>query len=310
MPAFVSRRPLLLALFAGIPATALAAPETQDGVAARSIELTADTLGQELAVRISPNRTTSLVFDTPLLVGGVRVEQREHFRSVTVDEAAGLITLLPSGELPAEEQLSLTVRFVDDAVPESVTIQLVPHPNGAEPQVQVFRQARSAESYKQEARREHERAERCESELKRTRAEQRSPGGLVGLFELGLMGRGKVVAVRDVFAFIPQRPDNPFKVRSAFSYRAEQWKRVAVELELDNLSSQPWKMEKAELVGPKGARPRVLRVWPLEFLAAGEMRRVVVEAEAQEEDTRGAFILKLTEAGGSRTLTFRGVTFP
>jgi uncharacterized protein (TIGR02268 family) len=249
------------------------------------------------------------VFDTPLLPGGVRVERRERFRSVTVDETAGLITLLPSGALTAEETLSLTVRFADGAIPESVTFQLVPHPTGAESQVQVFRQARSANFYKQEARMERERAKRCDAELERTRAEQRSPGGLVGLLESGLMGGGKVVAVRETFASIPQRLDNPFQVRTAFSYRAEQWKRVAVELELDNQSPEPWKIEGAELVGAKGARPRVLRVWPLEPLAAGEKRRVMVEAEAPE-DTRGAFILKLMEAGGSRTLTFRGVMFP
>jgi uncharacterized protein (TIGR02268 family) len=310
MSALVSRRPLLLALFAGIPVNALASPEAQNGVAARSIELTPNTSGQELLVRISPNRTTSLVFDTPLLPGGVWVEQRERFRSMTVDEAAGLVTLLPSGALSTEEQLSLTVRFADDAVPESVTFQLVPHSTWTEPLVQVFRQARSAESYKQEARREHERAERCEAELKRTQAEQRSPGGLVGLLDSGLMGWGEGVAVRDTFASIPQRPDSLFKVRSAFTYRANQWKRVAVELQMDNMSPQPWKMGKAELVGTKGSRLRVLRAWPLEPLAAGEMRRVLVEAEAPEADTRGAFILELPEAGGTRTLTFRGVTFP
>ncbi len=310
MSALFSRRPLLLALIGGVPVTALAAPETQDGGAVRSIELTPTTSGQDLQVRISPNRTTSLVFDTPLSPGGVRVEHRELFRSVMVDEATGLVTLLPSGELTEEETLSLTVRLADDAIPKSVIFQLVPHPTGAESQVQVFRRARYAESYKQEARRERERAERCEAELERTQTEQRNPGGLVGLLESGLMGWGEGVAVRDTFASIPQRPGNPFKVRNAFTYRANQWKRVAVELELDNLSPQPWRVESAELMGAKGARPRVLHIWPLEPLAPGEKRRVVVEAEAPETDTRGAFILKLTEASGMRTLTFRGVTFP
>ena len=66
----------------------------------------------------------------------------------------------------------------------------------------------------------------------------------------------------------------------------------------------------AELVGAKGARPRVLRVWPPEPLAPGEIRRVVVEAQAPGTDTRGAFVLRLAEAGGPRTVTLRGVTFP
>jgi hypothetical protein len=35
-----------------------------------------------------------------------------------------------------------------------------------------------------------------------------------------------------------------------------------------------------------------------------------VEAEASEADSQGAFILNLVEEGGSRLVTFRGVTFP
>lgn len=37
---------------------------------------------------------------------------------------------------------------------------------------------------------------------------------------------------------------------------------------------------------------------------------MVVEAEATAEEARGTFTLKVWEAGGTRTVTIGGVTFP
>jgi hypothetical protein len=54
----------------------------------------------------------------------------------------------------------------------------------------------------------------------------------------------------------------------------------------------------------------VLRVWQPEPLPPEGKKRVVVEAEATEEQTRGTFLLKLGETSGPRTITLRGVTFP
>lgn len=190
----------------------------------------------------------------------------------------------------------LTVRSADGAVPESVTFWLVGHSIRAEQQVQVHRQTRSSESYQREARQERERAKQCEARLERARVEQKSLGGLPGAIETGLVGGGQGLMGQELFSSIAQQPGESLWVRKAFSYRAERTSQVAMELELENRGTQPWTVEGAELVGKQGARPLGLEV--------------MVVAEAKKEDVQGTFILKLGEAGGPRTVTPRGVTFP
>jgi uncharacterized protein (TIGR02268 family) len=202
------------------------------------------------------------------------------------------------------------VRFADGAVPASVTFSLVVHPTRAEPQVNVYRQPRSAESFQQEARQEHERAERCEARLAQTQTEQKSPGSLIGLIDSGLVVGNKGIAARDISNITRQPPGEALKRTEAYSYRAEG--RVAVALVVDNTSAQPWTVdaEGAALVGRGGVRLRVLRVWQPEPIPPGEIGRVVVEVEATEEQARGTYVLRLGEANGPRTVTLRGVTFP
>ncbi|WP_257456268.1 DUF2381 family protein [Archangium lipolyticum] len=309
MPCPLPTAPLLLALLATTPVLAEPSSEIWDAVAARHLELTADSSGQVHEVRISPGLTTTLVFNAPLLRGGVVLEARERFRAMTVDEATGIVTFLPSGALPPGTQPLLTVRFADGAVPASVTFRLVVHPTRAEPQVNVYREPRSAESFQLEARQERERAERCEAWLAQTQTEQKSPGGIAGLIDSGLVGK-KGIAAQDIYDTTRQLPGEALKRNNAYSYRAEG--RVVVALAVENTSAQSWTVdaEGVTLVGKGGAPLRVLRVWQPEPLPPGGRRRVVVEAEATEEQARGAYVLRMGEANGPRTITLRGVTFP
>jgi uncharacterized protein (TIGR02268 family) len=299
---------LLLALLSTAPASAQPVPESWEMVAVRHLELTADKTEQEHEVGISPLLITTLVFNAPLQRGGVVVEGREHFRAVTVDEAAGFVALLPAGALPPGKHLRLTVRFADDALPASATFRLVVHATRAEPQVNVYRQPRSCESYQQEARQERERAERCEARL--VQAEQQHPRGLTGLFADKLMEGDKGVPARDLIETIKLRPDETLRVGQAHSYRALG--RVAVAMELENTSSEPWAVDGngARLAGKGGKQLHVLRVWPLEPIPPDERRHVFVEAETTEEEARGTYVLQLVDVNGLRTLTVRGVTFP
>jgi len=300
------RRPLLLALLAGVPATAQPASEQRDTTSERHLELTADSTGQQPEVRITPGRATTLVFNAPLLRGGVQVED-ERLVALAVNEVRSLVTLLPSDSPPPDKPLSLTVRFADGAVPERVTFRLVPH-SRAERQVRVYRQPRSVDSYKQEAEQERERAERCEAELARTQAEQPHAEGLVGPFGAGLVGRG--LGLQEKTLTITQRPGEPLRVTDAFSYRAEFAERVVVELWVTHTGHQPWALEGAELRNTQGTRLNVLRVWPSQPISPGDIRQLVVEAEATKEQSRGTFLLELREAGGAGTVTVRGATFP
>jgi hypothetical protein len=74
---------------------------------------------------------------------------------------------------------------------------------------------------------------------------------------------------------------------------------------------QPWRAVRAELVGPGRRTLRMSPPWQREPLRTGvKDKRVVIEAEATEEETRGNFTLKLWDADGSRSVIVSGVTFP
>ncbi|QRN96269.1 DUF2381 family protein [Archangium violaceum] len=300
---------LLLAVLAGAPALAQPVSTDWDTEGVRHLELTADNAGQVYEVGISPHHSTSLVFNAPLLRGGVAVED-ERLVAVAVNEARGMVMLLPS-DVQLDRPLWLTVRFADGEVPESVTFRLVARPTRAEQEVRVDRRPRSAGSFQQEARQERERAERCEAQLARTQMEPRCHESLTDLFDAGLVKEGKTLLVRNLKKDITQHPGDALLVRSAYSYRAEAVARVAVELKMNNTGTQPWTVgEVAELVSKEGARLPVLRVWSREPIPPGKLGRIVVEAEATQAQSRGTFLLALTEADGPRAVTVRGVVFP
>ncbi|HEY0093694.1 MAG TPA: DUF2381 family protein [Archangium sp.] len=146
------------------------------------------------------------------------------------------------------------------------------------------------------------------------------PGGprsesITDLIEAGLVKEGKGVMGRRLKpgTDFTQLAGEVLRVSAASSYRAEQPGRVAVELNVENTGTQPWTAQGvagAELVSEEGVRLRVVRVWQSVPLLPGRQARLVVEAEATVEQSRGPFLLKLGEAGGARPLTVHGVSFP
>ena len=307
--------PLLLAFLTASSLPAQPVCEERGTPGTRQLELTAENAKEQHPVRVSPRHSTHLVFDAPLQPGGVEVDER--WVKKAVNEAEGMVTLRPSGSPPPDEPLVVTVRFADGQGPGSASFRLVVHPTRGEHEVQVIRQPSTCVPVHQEARRQRERAERCEAALAQEcpRPEEPRPAGLTDVIEAGLLTRGlgivgrKLVRGKD----FTQPPGEVLVVGESSSYRAEQPHRVAMELRLENTDAQPWTAEGvagAELVSAEGVRLRVVRVWQPEPLVLGAQRRLVVEAEATMEQSRGTFLLKLGEAGGARTLTVRGVTFP
>ncbi|HYO66518.1 MAG TPA: DUF2381 family protein [Archangium sp.] len=301
--------PLLFALLVSTPASPHA--EEWDTPDARHLELTAENASAQHPVRIRPHQSTTLVFDTPLQPGGVQVEGGQGVK-VAVNEAEGMVMLLPTRAPPPDGPLLVTVRFADGQVPGGVTLRLVEDALRAEHQVRVYRQPRSGESLHLESRQQRERAERCEAALAQERARSQGPcpGSLLGVLGAGLVGAGDGILAREIKSDIIQRPGAPLWVAGAWSYHAVKQKQVAVELNVKNTSALPWTTEGAELVSTEGVRLRVVRVRQSEPLVPGDMVRLVVEAEAPVEHLQGTFLLKLDEAGGARTLTVRGVAFP
>ncbi|HEX5745580.1 MAG TPA: DUF2381 family protein [Archangium sp.] len=302
--------PLLLALLVSTPASPHGVEwDTPDE---RLLELTAENAGEQHPVRIRPHQSTTLVFDTPLQPGGVQVEDGQGMK-VAVNEAEGMVMLLPTQAPPPDRPPRVTVRFADGQVPGGVTFRLVEDAPRAEHQVRVYRQPRSGESLQLESRQQRERAERCEAALAQERARPQGPcsGSLQGLLEAGLVKKGLGILARELKSSLTQRPGSPLEVIEAWSYRAEARQQMAVELYVTNTSDLAWTTEGAELVSTEGVRLRVTRVWQSKLLMPGDQARLVVEAEAPEKkQLRSTFLLKLREAGGARTFTVRGVRFP
>ncbi|KFA87109.1 DUF2381 family protein [Archangium violaceum] len=135
---------------------------------------------------------------------------------VAVNEAEGLVTLLPTQSPPPDRPLLVTVRFADGQVPGSVTLRLVEDALRAEHQVRVYRQPRSGESWHLESRQQRERAERCEAALAQERARPQGPcaGGLLESLGAGLVGRGRASRRATSSATSPSVPARPWRWRT------------------------------------------------------------------------------------------------
>ncbi len=321
MPTLRTAIPLLLSLHVGLPAMAQPPPEPwEPGV--RHLQLSPHAPGALPELRISPGLALTVVFDSPvrpLRQGGVEVENRERFRLVSLDEEGRVLTLvLPPGEVP-EKPLRLTVHFADGAVPTSAAFRLVAHPARAETHVQVYRQPRSAQACCEQADAEREKAQRCQVELERTRAEAsaRRPAGLISLRSEGLLDTEEGVRTQDLKnKTLTRAPTNALAPVEATAFRSaaqprqkgEPRVRVAVLLRLEGPGAGDWKVEGAQLAS-SGGGGRQVTVWQSPANEPGYLE-VMVETELTPEEARGRFTLKLWDASGTRTVTLGGVTFP
>lgn len=281
----------------------------------RHVELDADsTARQTPQVCIRPELSLTLLFDTKL--ARVEVAGRERFRRVTMADDA--LTLVASESLSDGERVPVTVYFQDNAVPASVTFELVVHPSEAERQVEVTRHARTLASYQQGEQQARAEARQCLEEKARLQSECAGQVGLTGLIAQGLLGEQGIPS-RDISKTIVAHPANTLALREAHTYRSGTQRevgeqpgvRLVVEMTLWNKSAQPWTPAGAMLVGPRHAELKPLGVWPLEPIPPGKQGRIVVELEAAESEARGPFTLKLwSQEDVTRSERFDGVTFP
>ncbi|MBZ4416096.1 DUF2381 family protein [Myxococcus sp. RHSTA-1-4] len=275
----------------------------------RHVELPAVPQGETPTVCISPGRATLFNFDTDLIPGSVTVEGSDRFTKV--EPGPSTLKLIPSVKVAAGERLRLTVTFQDNAAPTSAAITLVVQAAQAAPLVNVYRQARSAESYEQELAETKAKVRQLTEENTRLRVERDGPGGLTELLASGVMDR-KGVPSHDITKSITETATNAFPVSRVTAYRSAA--RVVVEVFLKvPEGTPPWKPENATLTlqGRKGAELKVVTRWspePIAPLVFGG--GVSVEAEATPDVTAGTFTLRLWDTSGARTVTINGIRFP
>jgi len=297
--------PLLLFL---VGASAAAQPPLAPGEMAdapRLIVLSATAPKEVPEVPIQSGRLTTFLLGAPLKLAGVELEERDGFSRVT--ELEDMLTVLPSSAFPVGRRLKLRLRFVEGTVPASADFVLVVSPTRAQYQVEVNLQPGTPYASWQEAEAERIKLRQVRAELER---ERQKPDGLTGLLATGKVDKMGLTARRlERETDFTQLPGQPLKVQEATSYRARG--AVALTLEVDNVSSRPWRAAGASLVGEGGMRLNVLRVWPTEPLAPGATwRRVVVESEVTEAQARGRFTLSLWQEGEPPSVSLDGVMFP
>lgn len=298
---------LMLALLVGT--TSAAQPRVIPCEAGtRRIELGTASTEELHELCISPGLSTTLLFHgAELIAEGVSVEGRERFS--LVDPGNTTLRLVPSERVPPGARFRLTVRFRDGAAPSGAAFWLVVHPGHVEPLVEVYREKRTVESYQQEVREKESQLHQCQSDYTRLNAERHGPRGLAGLLAAGLLDH-KGIATRNITESLTVAPGSVAIVAEAHSYRAAN--AIMVVLTLEPLPGMEfWRAARAVLEGPGRRKPRVSTLWQPEPLQPEvPNRRVVIEAEATEEESRGSFTLKVSNEDGTRSIVVSGVTFP
>jgi len=299
----------LLALALLVGATATAQPQALPcETGTRRIELTTEPTGDMAELCIGPGLSTTLIFNgAELLPGGVTVDGRERFTMVEVGTT--MLRLVPSERVVPGDRFRLTVRFKDGAAPASAAFWLGVYAGKVEPWVEVYRERRTVESYQQEVKEKDVQFHQCQKDNERLLAEKENPGGLTGLLATGLMD-DKGIPPKDLSQSIGKHPGNFVNVYQAYSYRSHRTVAVVLWL-MATLETQPWRAVRAELLASGRRTLRVYPPWQREPFRSGvEDRRVVIEADATEEELRGSFTLKLWDAEGTRSVIVSGVTFP
>ena len=275
----------------------------------RHLELPAIPGKEPPAICISPGRPTLFNFDEELVVDSVSLEGRDDF--ALVEQGRSTLKLVPSEKLTAGRRLLLTARYRDSAAPVSAAFMLVVQAVQAEPLVNVYRQARSVESYEQELEESRAKVRQCREENAQLRAEHAGPGGIMGLRASELMAADGIRAW-SISEHVTLAPANAFAVFDVIAYSSA--KRVAVEVNVRGPVGTPaWAPTNATLVlqGRKGIELKVVKLWPLEPIVPGpDGRTVFVEAEAPVAPAAGTYLFKLSDASGARSVTLGNVTFP
>ncbi|MDC0712539.1 DUF2381 family protein [Stigmatella sp. ncwal1] len=277
----------------------------QSGI--RRIELPAMPTPDVMAVCISPELSTTFVFDEEIARQTVAVEGTERFTRIEISDST--LRLIPSAKVLPGERLRLTLRFKGVSAPMGAAFWLVVHPAQAEALVEVFRKKRTVESCQQELSDKDLQLRQCHEENTRMRSGSRGPNGLATLLDAGLMDSRGIFAKNITQRGSPS-PKGLFVARSIVTYRSSQ--RVAVELLLRPLTDeQVWRIDDAALIG---TGKHSLRVLSLNQQAvpdvANHEQRVLIEAEAKREEAQGPFTLTLWDEEGTRSITFPGITFP
>nr|WP_254626555.1 DUF2381 family protein [Myxococcus sp. CA040A] len=268
----------------------------------RRIEVGAEPRVPAPEIRIAPGRSTTFFFDARILPDELSLEGRERFQRLGISDDH--LALVPSSALREGERLRLGLRFRDGAAPEQVTFVLVVDAVLGEPQVEVYRRARSVESYRQEVEELKGRLSQARFELDRLQLEGRSSGGVESL-----------VAALENPEELAVRPLTPTKVvahpevsvsQSRFVTHQMRWRAIRVDLRALP-GGAGWVATGASLTDARGRSHKVLSHWQTAPLREDVAQALVVRVDHTTDLDPGHYVLKLWDAKG-RTVTLEGLS--
>ncbi|OJT22953.1 hypothetical protein BO221_18820 [Archangium sp. Cb G35] len=300
---------LALALLAGA-AQAAEAPPSPRCAATPRVDVAPDSTRQASEVCVSPDETTTFVFDSRLATGAVEVQPEGRLADWTPGKEGLTLHVIPRGDFLPGERVKVIVRFEDGAAPASATFWLVGHVARGARRVEVFRQPRPADVLQKEKDEAQAEARQCQEDKVRLLAERKEPGGLMGA---AWLEREKAVESRDIWKDLKHDPANALWTEAARSYTQRQGKThpggMAVRLQLANPGAEPWTAAGAVLKDSTGAEV-ALSAWQASAIDPGALGSVVVGAEREPGQLACPCSLKLWEAQGPRTVSLENVTFP
>ncbi|WP_158623936.1 DUF2381 family protein [Corallococcus llansteffanensis] len=255
-------------------------------------------------IRIGPGLSTTLLFDTDIQQEQVSLEGRAQFARVSLGNS--LVVLVPGSDVRLGETLKLSIPFKDATLPARLVLTLEVQATGVDRQVEVYRRARSAESYRQEA-------EQLRAELERLRQRPPpAPGGKVEMdgFRALLSATGPLetlVMEMDLSGISCSRPC-PLHLKGIRLLRGGG--RRAAQLSVRSEDGLPWTIRRAVLTDRKR------HVWeslpPLQTapVTPGSYVPLAVEFELDGNAGDGPFTLQLWDEAGTRSAVFSGIKFP
>ncbi|MFP2895054.1 DUF2381 family protein [Corallococcus sp. 4LFB] len=283
----------------------LAAPSVKkEGGGALRIEVGAEDTGAR-PIHIGPGVSTTLLFDTDIQQDQVSLESRAQFARVSTGSA--VLVLIPSNDLPQGGSLKLSIPFKDagSTLPSRLSLTLVVDSGSVDRQVEVYRRARSAESYRLEV-------QQLRTELERLRQESASLVGAKGE-QPGL--RGLLMSSEDfpglavLRAEMQQDCKPPCWLLVERSYLYSSGSRVAVMLLLRSADKMPWRIGRAVLVDQQGKKWESMPPAQSGPLTADAQSRVVLEFDVNKPPT-GRYQLDVSNVEGNRAMQWNGLKFP
>ncbi|MBZ4408183.1 DUF2381 family protein [Myxococcus sp. XM-1-1-1] len=263
----------------------------------RRLEVGGEVAAPSLDIRISPGRATTLFFDARIRTEEVLLEGRERFHRVGL--ADDHLVLVPSTTFRQGERLRLEVRFLDGAAPEQLVVWLVVDPMRGEPQVEVFRRVRTAESYRREVEELRARLAQARSELERLQSTGRASSSLEEL--VAMLGRSsRSLYVQVLESASPQGPDLYAKAIRHVALHSH-WSALVLGISAES-EGLGWVASGGSLTRDSGQVLELKPPWQSTPLRAEEEQDVVVLLADEAALTPGRYTLKLWDVRG-RTLT-------